>query len=457
MTDFADRFFRAGVRRGRWCVRQGSRFVLALGAAALLLPALAQTPQTPRVARNGDYIVAVVNTELVTAVEVEQRLVRTRADAQRGGARLPAEEALRKQVLDSLIDERVQSTYARESGARIDDVELDRAVANIASQNQLTPAQLRDRVKADGMDYTRFRNNLRDQMMVERVREREVTSRIRISDADIDRVLDQQRAEAAGDQELNLAQILITVPEGANDAVVAQRRALMDQVVKRARAGEDFGKLARELSEDGNRAAGGEIGLRPQRRLPDLFVDATRGVAAGQVIAQPVRSSAGFHLLKVLARQDGDAFKVTQTHARHILMRVTDRSSVQAVSTRLEQLRRQVERNERKFEDLARELSEDGTAPQGGDLGWTSPGSFVPEFEEAMNKLPIGAISAPVVSRFGVHLIQVTERRNVTQDPKEVRDQARNMLREQKFEQAYIDWTKDLRLRAYIEMREPPQ
>ena len=443
---------------GRRSALRLGQVLLALAAVAVLVPALAQTSARPaRVARNGDYIVAVVNTELVTAVEVEQRLQRTRADAQRSGARLPPEEGLRQQVLDSLIDERVQSTYAREVGQRIDDVELERAVANVAAQNQLTPAQLRERVQTEGMDYTRFRNNLRDQMMVERVREREVNSRIRISDADIDRMVDQQRSEAASEQELNLAQILVTVPEGANESVVAQRRALAEQALKRVRGGEDFGKVAREVSEDSNRAAGGEIGLRPQRRLPDLFVDAVRGVAVGQVIAQPVRSSAGFHVLKVVGRQEGDAFKVTQTHARHILMRVTDRSSVQAVSTRLEQVRRQIERNERKFEDLARELSEDGSAPQGGDLGWTSPGSFVPEFEEVMNKLAIGAVSAPVVSRFGVHLIQVTERRNVSQDPKEVRDQARNMLREQRFEQAYVDWTKDLRLRAYIEMREPPQ
>ncbi|WP_395703845.1 peptidylprolyl isomerase [Aquabacterium sp.] len=436
-------------------VRAVAPLAAALGLVAALTPVQAQNARAPL--RPGDYIVAVVNSELVTAVEVEQRLARTRSDAQRSGARLPPDEELRKQVVDALIDERVQSTYAREAGAKIDDVELERAVANVAAQNQLTTAQLKERVQSEGMDYTRFRNNLRDQMLVERVREREVTSRIRISDADIDRVVAQQRAEVAGDQELNLAQILITVPEGAPEAVVAQRRALMAQAQARLRAGEDFTKVAREMSEDGNRAAGGEIGMRSQRRLPDVFVEAVRNLKVGQVASEPLRTAAGFHLLKVLAREDADAFKVTQTHARHILMRVTDRSSVQAVSNRLEQLRRQIERKERRFEDVAREVSEDGSAQQGGDLGWTSPGSFVPEFEDAMNRLAIGAISAPVVSRFGVHLIQVTERRNVTQDPKTVREQARNMLREQRFEQAYLDWTKDLRLRAYIEMREPPQ
>lgn len=439
-------------------LRAGARATLLLALAAALLPAQAQgTRSAASGARNGDYIVAVINSELVTAFELEQRLARTRADAQRSNARLPPDAQLRQQVLDALIDERVQSTYARENGPKIDDQELERAVANVASQNQLNPTQLRERIRAEGMDYTRFRNNLRDQMLVERVREREVTARIRISDADIDRVVEQQRSEAAADVELNIAQVLVTVPDGASEAVVAERRARIEQAAARIRAGEDFGKVARELSEDGNRANGGVIGKRSAKRLPDLFVDAVKGLSAGQVTAQPVRSGAGFHLLKLIERSEGDAFKVTQTNARHILMRVSDRSSQQAVANRLEQLRRQIERGERKFEDVAKELSEDGSAPNGGDLGWTSPGSFVPEFEEAMNKLPVNGLSAPVVSRFGVHLIQVVGRRDVAVDPKQVREQARNMLREQRFEQAYLDWTKDLRLRAYIEMREPPQ
>jgi len=435
--------------------RSGGRWLLAMALAAVMVPAFPQGARTA--ARNGDYIVAVINSELVTAFEVEQRLARVRAEAQRGNSRLPPEAELRQQVLDALIDERVQSTYARENGPRIDDAELERAVANVASQNQLTPAQLRERIVADGMDYGRFRSTLRDQMAVERVREREVNARIRISDADIDRVVEQQRAEAAADVELNLAQILVTVPEGASEAVLAERRARAEQALARVRGGEDFAKVARELSEDANRAAGGVIGRRSSKRLPDLFVDAVKNLRAGQVTPQPVRSGAGFHVLKVIERAEGDAFKVTQTRARHILMRVSDRSSQPAVAARLEQLRRQIERGERKFEDVARELSEDGTAPNGGDLGWTSPGSFVPEFEDAMNRLPLGGLSQPVASRFGVHLIQVMERRDVALEPKQVREQARNMLREQRFEQAYADWTRDLRLRAYIEMREPPQ
>lgn len=438
------------------CARAFALAALALLPALVVLLPPPVAAQSAREARNGDYIVAVVNTESVTAVEVEQRVARVRADAQRTGARLPADEALRKQVLDALIDERAQVTAARDSGARVDDIELDRAVANIASQNQLTLPQLRERLQSEGMDFAHFRNNLRDQLLVERMREREVNSRIGITDAEIDHLVQTQRADSAADVELNLAQILVTVPEGANDAVAAQRRELIERALARLRAGEDFSRVAREMSEDGNRAAGGEIGRRPARRLPDLFVETARGLAVGEIVKQPVRSAAGWHILKLIDRQEGAAFKVTQTHARHILLRVSERASAQAVSRRLEQVRRQIERGERRFEDVAREMSEDGSAAAGGDLGWTAPGSFVPEFEEAMNRLAVGSISAPLVSRFGVHLIQVQERRDVALDPKQVREQARNVLREQKFEQAYADWTRELRLRAYIELREPP-
>ena len=416
----------------------------------------AQTAGGRAASRQGDFIVAVVNTELVTAVELQQRLDRIKADARRDNTRLPDDDTLRQQVLDALIDERVQITHARESGQRVDDGDIDRAIANIAAQNQITVPQLRDRLRADGMDLQRFRSNLRDQILVERVREREVNQRIRITDADIDQALAARQAQAATGEQLNLAQILVTVPEGATADVLAQRQARAEQALARLRAGEDFTKVARELSEDANREAGGELGMRPADRLPDLFVTATKGVAVGQITPQPVRSAAGFHILKVVDRVADDPYKVTQTRARHILMRATDASQAAQAGRRLETLRAQIERGERKFEDVAREVSEDGSAAGGGDLGWASPGNFVPEFEEAMNRLPLGGISAPVGSRFGVHLIQVVERRSATLDPKEVREQARARLRESKFETTYLEWAKELRLRAYVEMREPP-
>jgi peptidyl-prolyl cis-trans isomerase SurA len=427
---------------------------MALGLASA--PALSQSA-AERSLRIGDYIVAVVNSELVTANEVEQRSARARDEARRSGARLPAGDALRKQVVDALIDERVLVTYARDSGIKVDEVELDRAVSSVAAANRISQPELRKRLQAEGIEFARFRSSLRDQILVERVREREVHARIRLSDADIDKFVEQQRGVAEAAAELNLAQILVTVPEGANEATVAERRARIDAAQARIRGGADFATVAREMSEDGNRANGGVIGMRPASRLPDLFVEATKGLKVGEVTAQPVKSGAGFHLIKVVDRSNGQAHRVTQTRARHILLRTSAQASAQDAARRLEDLKRQIEAGQRRFEDVAREVSEDGSAPAGGDLGWSSPGGFVPEFEEALNRLAPNAVSAPVLSRFGVHLIQVVERRQVELSDKEIRDQARTALREQKFDAAYQDWAKELRARAYIEMREPPQ
>lgn len=430
---------------------------LAAAGCTAGIGVLAQSTASERTLRNGDYIVAVVNSELVTAHEVEQRSGRVRDDARRSNNRLPPGDALRKEVVDSLIDERVLVTYARDSGVKVDEAELDRAVSSVAAANRITLPDLRKRLTAEGIEFPRFRSSLRDRILVERLREREVQARIRISDADIDRFIEQQRGAALATAEVNLAQILVTVPEGASEAVVAERRARVDEALARLRGGADFAAVAREMSEDGNRAAGGVIGLRPANRLPDLFIDATKDVKVGEVTAQPVRSGAGFHLIKVLERRDGQTLRVTQTRARHILLRTSAQASAQDAARRLEDLKRQIEAGQRRFEDVAREVSEDASSAGGGDLGWASPGGFVPEFEEAMNRLAPGAVSAPVMSRFGVHLIQVAERRQVEVSDKEVREQARAALREQKFESSYLEWAKDLRARAYIEMREPPQ
>ena len=417
----------------------------------------AQGPAQTRVAvRNGDYIVVVVNQDLVTAGEIDQRIDRTREGATRAAQALPPELELRRQVTDALIEERVVVTYARDAGLKIEESELDRAVQNVAAQNQLTLEQLRSRLRTDGTDYVRFRANLRDQMLVERIREREVYQRIRSTDAEIDRAVDKQRALAQADTELNIAQILVTVPDGANEAAVQARRARAEGALTRVRAGEAFNAVALLLSEDGNRERGGEIGLRPASRLPDLFIDATRALAIGQVAPAVVRSGAGFHVLKLLERREGAALRITQTRARHILLRTSERLSAEVASGRLADFKRQIESNAKTFEELARLHSEDGSAASGGELGWAAPGQFVPEFEEAMNKLAPGGITPPVVSRFGVHLIQVLERRDVALETKQLREQARNVLREQKFEEAYVEWAKDLRAKAYIEMREPP-
>lgn len=437
--------------------RAAPRMLLAavLGVAGSLLAALLSAPAQGRTPLQGDYIAAIVNQELVTAGEIERRLERAHADAARAGARLPADEVLRKQVFDELIDERVIIGNARESGMKVDDGEIDRAVQSVAAQNQLSLEQLRARLRAEGVDYGRFRANLRDQIMIERMREREVYRRIAVSDEEIDQELARARAAAKTGEELNLAQILVTVPEGADAATLEARRARAEQALARVRAGEPFAQVARELSEDGNRERGGEIGLRPAARLPDLFVEAVRDLPVGGVSAV-LRSGAGWHVLELLERRAGGT-TITQTRVRHVLLRTSPELTPEVAARRLAEYRRQIESGQRSFEDIARQYSEDGSAAAGGDLGWAAPGMFVPEFEAAMNALAPGGVSEPVVSRFGVHLIQVVERREVALDAKQLREQARNVLRERKFEQAYLDWTKELRARAYVEYREPPQ
>jgi peptidyl-prolyl cis-trans isomerase SurA len=298
---------------------------------------------------------------------------------------------------------------------------------------------------------------VRDQLLMERVREHEVNQRITISAADIDKLIEQRRVAAGTSAQLNIAQILVTVPEDASPEVVAQRKARAEAALARVKGGEAFDAVAKEISEDGNKAQGGVIGMRPMDRLPDVFVEVARNMKPGEISPTLLRSGAGFHVLKLVGRQEGGAFTVQQTHARHILLRVSEQLSAEAAGRRLADFKRQIQSGAKSFEQLARDNSEDGSAAGGGDLGWVSPGAFVPEFEETMNSLPINGISDPITSRFGVHLIQVLERRQTTLDVKQQREQARNVLREQKFEEAYLEWVRDLRGRAYIEMREPPQ
>ncbi|MBL8305266.1 MAG: peptidylprolyl isomerase [Rubrivivax sp.] len=436
--------------------RLSPRHVLpALLLATAAAGAAAQSTPPARV-RTGDYIAVIVNQELVTAGEVERRVERALAELGRG-PKVPPESELRKLALDALIEERVMITNAREIGMRIDEPEVDRAVQNIAAQNQITIPVLRERLRAEGLDYARFRANVRDQLMIERLREREVYGRIKISEEEIDALLDQQRAAAMADAETNLAQILVTVPDGADAATVAARRAVAELALARVQKGEAFEAVARQVSEDPNAKAGGAIGLRPASKLPDVFVEATQALKVGEVSGKLLQTGAGFHILKVLERKEAQLGRISQTKVRHILLRTSPQLTQDVAARRLLEYRAQIESGKKSFEAIAKEFSEDGSAAAGGDLGWASPGMMVPEFENAMNELAPGAMSQPVVSRFGVHLVQVMERREVALELKQLREQARNVLREQRFEQAHSDWTKELRAKAYVEYREPPQ
>jgi peptidyl-prolyl cis-trans isomerase SurA len=419
---------------------------------ALLLPHIAHTA-APRTA---DYIVAVVNRESVTFGELQMRIEQAIDEAQRSGKRPPAQAELREPLLNTLIDERVQLTHAREVGQRIDDNELDRAVANVAAQNQLTVTQMRARLQEDGMDYQQFRANIRDQILLERVREREVRARITVSDTEVEAKLALQKSTAPSSApEHNIAQIFIAIPAGASQSLVTTLQAKAQALLTEVRTGSAFDTVAKRDSEDLNQAQGGEIGMRTLDRLPDAFNQAVSKLQPGDIVPELVRTSAGFHVLKLLARKEPGS-TITQTRVRHILLRPSSKSSAQVVANQLNMLKRKIANNPQAFEKAARDNSEDASAPQGGDLGWVLPGNLVPEFEQAMNALTINAVSEPITSRFGLHLIQVTARRDKTIAPKEQREQIKAALREEKSEAAAQEWVRELRALAYVEMREPP-
>jgi peptidyl-prolyl cis-trans isomerase SurA len=412
-------------------------------------------PRIKPLARSADFLVAVVNSESVTDNEVKFRVAKLQQENLEKGGAQPTPGELRKQALDALVEERVLVTYARDNGVKVDDGEVDRAIANIASSNKMTSDQLRDRLRQQGVDYATFRNGIRDQITIERIREREVVAHIRVTDTEIGDYISKMRGGHAAAPQINIAQILITVPEKSTPAAEAERKARAEQALARVHNGEPFEQVVREMSEDSNKAKGGEMGSRAVDKYPELFANAVADVKVGGVTGI-VRSGAGFHILKVISRGEESGLTITQTRVRHIVLRPSAAMSIDAAERRIADFRQQIASGAKTFEELARQYSEDGSAQAGGDLGWASPGSFVPEFEQAMDKLPVGGLSGPVRSRFGVHLIQVLDRRDTTIDPKQLREQATNALKEQKFDPAYAEWVADLRAKAFIEYRDAP-
>lgn len=427
---------------------------------SITLPAEAASGSSSNSApRQADFIVAVVNSEPVTNNEVRSRLARAEAQlAQQGGA-MPPRELLAREVLERIILERAQLQQAKELGIKVDDFAVSQAEQGVARQNNMSVDDLYRRLARDGMGKERFREELRNQLLLQRVREREVEARVKVSDLDIDQYLrEQQKGNDAASMEINLGHVLVLVPENASAAQVAERQARAQSAADKVRAGEDFAAVAREFSDapEGQRA-GGQLGLRPADRYPELFVNSTLGLPVGSIVG-PVRSPAGFHVLKVIERVTaGVPTTVVQNHARHILLRTGPQLSESAAATRLADYRRRVQMGQADFAALAREHSQDGSSKEGGDLGWATPGRYVPEFEQALNGLKPGDISEPVVSRFGVHLIQLLERREAKLTQREQRDMARDTVREKKLDEAYATWAQELRGRAYVEYRDPPQ
>lgn len=437
-------------------VAQGVRLPGASGMGGVRLPA--PGTEAPAGPRQADFIVAVVNSEPVTNSEVRTRMGRLQRQVARQGGAQPPQELLAREALEQLIQELALVQLARESGIVVDDLAVDQAVQSVARQNEVSADEVYRRLAADGIARETFRQELRRQLMQQRLREREVDARVRVSEPEIDQFLREQ-ANGAGalPTEIQLGHVLVSVPEGASPAQVATAQARAQAVADKARAGGDFGALAREFSEAPEASAGGLMGLRPADRYPDLFVEATKALPVGGV-AGPVRSGAGFHVLKVVDKtRAGMPTTVTQSHARHILLRTSAQLTETAAAERLADYRRRVLAGQADFAALAREHSQDASAKQGGDLGWSNPGSYVPEFEETMNALNTGDISQPLVSRFGVHLIQLIERREIRLTPREQREMVRQVVRQRKIEEAYATWVQEVRGRAYVELRDPPQ
>ncbi|MDB5867991.1 MAG: PpiC-type peptidyl-prolyl cis-trans isomerase [Polaromonas sp.] len=412
--------------------------------------------------RQADFIVVVVNSEPITNSEVRLKLIRTEQQMQQQGIALPPRNELLPQLIERMISDKAQLQAAKESGLKVDDNAIEAAVQSVARQNQVTVEELRRRLKTDGIAYEQFRGEIRDELLISRLRQREVDSRLTVSEQEIDAYLRDQASQggaaSASPAALNLAEILVAVPENATPAQIAALEAKAREVLERARAGGDFAALANEFSASASRSNGGQMGLRNADRYPPLFVEATQSLRAGG-LAGPVRSGAGFHILKVIEKRQGglpDAV-VAQTHVRHILLRLTPQLTEAAAVEKLAAFRKRILAGQADFAALARESSQDGSAKEGGDLGWVSPGAFVPEFEKAMNALAPKQISEPLVSRFGVHLVQVLERRETAISPRDQREMVRGMLREKKQNEAYVRWTEDIRGRAYVEFRGPPQ
>lgn len=427
-------------------------------------------PAMPAASQSGirsiDAIVAVVNSEVITRQELSRRtnMLLRRLEAQGQGGRLPPRQELERQVLERMIIEMAQLQQAREMNIRVDDLTLDRTMERIAEQNRMSMQEFRNQVEREGMAYASFREDIRGEIIMQRLREREVDSRIQITESEIENYLTEHAGAGNAQQEWNVAQILVRIPENASAEQIAQRRQRAESLLAQLKDGADFASLAATSSDAEDALKGGEIGWRNEDRLPQLFLDAVAGLQAGE-IAPLVKSANGFHILKLVgkrvageARADGGGnaampATITQTRARHILIKVNQIVSPLDAQRRLQDLKDRLQNKAASFEELARTHSNDLTASKGGDLGWIYPGDTVPEFERAMDALQPGQISGPVESPFGYHLIQVLERKTADVSDERKRLVARQALRERKIAEAAEEWVRQVRDRAYVEYR----
>jgi len=434
-------------------VRQSSLAWLVMACACS--GAWAQAPKTNTVS-GLDYIVAVVDAQPITNHDVNRRASLLEQQLREQKKPLPSQAELLKSSLERLITEKALLQFAKEVGVTVEDASIDQAEQRMAAQNQLSVEALHAKLHKEGTSAASLRQDLKDQVTLQRLTERNVPGRIKVSDVEIDQAIrDRQNASVGTNPDIELGHILVAVSEKSTDAEVAALQTKAQTALAHLKRGDDLARVAKEFSDGAERDKGGSMGLRPASRYPTLFVDATKNLNVGDTTL--VRSGAGFHVLKLVNKRASGVVTVTQTHPRHILLRPGGQLSQTTARAQLAEYKRQIEAGKADFAKLAREHSQDASGPDGGDLGWVSPGMFVPEFEEVMNKLQLGQIADPTVSRFGVHLIQVMERREAPISERELRDMARNNLREKKFDETYQLWAQEVRGRAYVEYRDAPQ
>jgi peptidyl-prolyl cis-trans isomerase SurA len=430
--------------------------------------------------RNIDGVAAVVNTGFVTRKEIDDRI----AALKKQGVKLPEDGSLRKTILDRLILEKIQLQNAEQEGVSVSNKELDKIIGDIAAKNKLTVAEFKAKVTASGTTFERYKQLLREDVMITRYREREVEAKLKISDAEIDNfIAERTKAMTSGGaqrsapaakgepEEIDVAQIFIPVDAGAGAGAQAEAKKKADALLRDARGDVDFLQLGAMAAKENPKIKFQDLGYRTPDRLPQLFYEAIRNTGGGQLANTVVKSPAGYHVLKVLDRRAAGAsaptqqvalpdagsttpqnIPITQTLSRHILLRNRPGLSDQDAERRLQGYRDQVRAKTADFAELAKKYSEDGSAPNGGDLGWMSPGDLVPEFEQAMNRLQIGEVSNPVKSEFGWHLIQVMDRREGQLTVEKQRQFARAAIRERKFDQAYQEWMRELRDNATVKI-----
>jgi len=399
-----------------------------------------------------DRIVAVVNDEVITAVELSERVQLVSAQLRRGGSQVPPVETLQKQLLERMVNDLVQVQLAKETGIRVDDAMVERTVQRIADDNGMSMSVFREALEKDGVRFARFREDMRSEILMQRIREREVENAVVVTDAEVETEVARAAKETGGDAEYRLSHVLVLVPQQATPEQIEARRRRALQALSELRKGANFAQVTATYSDAPDALQGGNLGWRAAGRLPGLFLEAIDKIQPGDV-SDILRSPNGFHILKLLEKRGKAATpSVAQTRVRHILIRPKEGVTDADARTRLERLRERIVAGT-DFAELAKANSDDGTASKGGDLGWVAAGDTVPEFERAMNSLKDGEVSQPVQSPFGWHLVQVLERRSEEMSEDRKKLAARQAIRARKADEAFQDWLRQTRDRAYVENR----